>query len=528
MRRHGRLGRVRCALVIALLVLGAGAWAQGGEAGAAAESEGDDLNALFDEAVIEDDSGDGDGGGLGSEDLDALFEEAVVEDDSGDGDGDGAGAAGRDGDLDALFDADVMGTADTGGDLIGAAAPDAGLLTRAGVDWGGSFRYDGTVELSFKDYEALSAAVAGDESAERVLRHDLAAVLYLDARPNRDFRVFAKGKAKADFASAGRDEADEAPEFAFTLFELFADFHWDDRVFFRAGKQRADWGVGRFFSPADLISLVTIDPLDPGAEREGPVAVKVHAPIGVHNGYLYVITDDYTDPLDVAVGARGEVVVGGVELGFGGLMQADLVPKAIATATGALGDFDLFGELVLQRGTERNLIELDARAVKVTARSERDQNWFPAATAGASYLNSNLNVVLAAQYYYNPLGYANSKALGPARRCLGNDPPKAPSCPKPPNPAPQVVDLIFFGRHYAGASASWNNIADTDLSASLFWLGNLSDGSGLVRPSLSYQVLKHLKVTLGASLGYAAMPDAAEYRDNVAFTLGVSLGSGSF
>ena len=564
MRRHGRLGRVRCALVIALLVLGAGAWAQGGEAGAAAESEGDDLDALFDEAVIEDDSGDGDGGGLGSEDLDALFEEAVVEDDSGDGDG--AGAAGRDGDLDALFDADVMGTADTGGDPIGAAAPTAGLLTRAGVDWGGSFRYDGTVELSFKDYEALSAAVAGDESAERVLRHDLAAVLYLDARPNRDFRVFAKGKAKADFASAGRDEADEAPEFAFTLFELFADFHWDDRVFFRAGKQRADWGVGRFFSPADLISLVTIDPLDPGAEREGPVAVKVHAPIGVHNGYLYVITDDYTDPLDVAVGARGEVVVGGVELGFGGLMQADLVPKAIATATGALGDFDLFGELVIQRGTERNLIELDERGrVQVTDQSERDQDWFPAATAGASYLNGDLNLVLAAQYYYNPLGYANSKAQGPAFLCLvggaggsgqsgsggqsgdgpsgdgssaggqsgnaragGNGPADAPRCPTAPDPEPQVVDLIFFGQHYAGASVSWNNIADTDLSASLFWLGNLSDGSGLVRPSLSYQVLDHLRVTLGASLGYAATPAAAEYRDNVAFTLAVSLGAGSF
>ena len=342
MRRHGRLGRVRCALVIALLVLAAGAYG------------GDDFDAMFDEAVIEDDSGDGNGAGV-------------------------AGGDGADGDLDALFDTEVVADdAAAGGEAVTVVAPEAGLLTRAGVDWGGSFRYDATVELSFEDYAALSDALAGEKEADRALRHDLGAVLYLDARPNRDFRVFAKGKA--DFASAGRDEPDEpdkAPEFAFTLFELFADFHWDDRVFFRAGKQRADWGVGRFFSPADLISLVTIDPLDPDAEREGPVALKVHAPIGVHNGYLYVITDDYTDPLDVAVGARGEVVVGGVELGFGGLMQAELVPKAIATATGALGDFDLFGELVIQRGTERNLIELDeGGGVTVTDRSERDKDWF--------------------------------------------------------------------------------------------------------------------------------------------------------
>ena len=511
------LRRKRWMLVIALALLAGAAWGQSGEAGAAAESEGDDLDAMFDEAVIEDDSGDGDG----------------------------VGADGGDGDLDALFDADVVDADDTGGAPI-LAAPEAGLLTRAGVDWGGSFRYDGTVELSFPDYAALSDALAGEKEADRALRHDLGAVLYLDARPNRDFRVFAKGKA--DYETPDNDQP---AEFAFTLFELFADFHWDDRVFFRAGKQRADWGVGRFFSPADLISLVTIDPLDPDAEREGPVALKVHAPIGVHNGYLYVITNDYTDPLDIAVGARGEVVVGGVELGFGGLMQAELVPKAIATATGALGDFDLFGELVIQRGTERNLIELDAGAVKVTARSERDQDWFPAITAGASYLNSDLNVVLAAQYYYNPLGYADSAALGPARRCLGggggsgqsgsggqsaNGPSgrgssgggQSATGPRCSGPPPQVVDLIFFGRHYAGASAFWNNIADTDLSASLFWLGNLSDGSGVVRPSLSYQVLKHLKVTLGASLGYAAMPDAAEYQDSVAFTLGVSLGAGNF
>lgn len=475
---------------VILALLAASVWGQSAAAPDAVEG-GDDFDAMFDDEVVEGTAGDDEGVAVdaGDGDLDALFEEEVVDDEAA-----------------ASSEA--------------APAPEAGLLTRAGVDWGGSFRYDATAEISFPDYEALSAAVAGESAAERALHHDLGAVLYLDARPERDFRVFAK--AKADFATRAQEE----PEFEFTLFELFADFHWDDRVFFRAGKQRADWGVGRFFSPADLISLVTIDPLDPDAEREGPVALKVHAPIGVHNGYLYVITDDYTDPLDVALGARGEVVAGSVELGFGGLVQADLVPKAIATATGAAGDLDLFGELVVQRGTERNLIELDEREkLQVTDRSERDEDWFPAVTTGFSYLEPDLNVVLSVQYYYNPLGYADSAALGPARRCLAGRAGAPTPCP---DPAPQSVDLLFFGQHYGGASASWNNIADTDLSASLFWLGNLSDGSGVVHPSLSYQVLKHATVTLGASLGYAATPGAAEYPQRVAFTLGVSLGAGSF
>ena len=450
----------------------------------------------------------------------------MIEDEPGDATGAAAATGAATGDLDALFDAEVV---ETGAAASAVAAPEEALLTSVGVDWGGSFRYAPEVELSFPSYDALSAALRGERAAERALRHDLAAVLYFDARPGSDFRVF--GKARLDYALPGSDAAagtQAGPaaggEFAFTLFELFADFHWDDRVFFRAGKQRADWGVGRFFSPADLMSLVTIDPLDPEAEREGPVALKVHAPLGVHNAYLYLITGDFRDPLDVALGARAELVVGGVELGAGSLIQADLVPKGIATATGSLGDFDLFAELVIQRGTERNRIELDAAGkLSVTPRDARAEEWFPAATAGALYFDPDPGIVLAVQYYFNPLGYPDSAALAPARAALrraeGAGPPRT-------GPKPEAVDLLYFGRHYAGASAAWNGIADTDLSASLFWLANLSDGSGLVRPSLSYQVLDYARLSLGASLGYGT--GATEYGERVAFTLGAALGIGSF
>ena len=489
----------------ALALLAAAAWGQSGAGGdAAAAGEGDDLDALFDAEMIEDEPGDGNG--------DAA-----------------ASGAGSD-DLDALFDAEVVETAVTGSDARAGGAPEETLLTRAGVDWGGSFRYAPEVELGFPSYDALAAALRGEGQAERALRHELAAELYFDARPSSDFRVF--GKAKVDYTVPGTDGSGEEQagrtasggEFTFTMFELFADFHWDDRVFFRAGKQRADWGVGRFFSPADLMSLVTIDPLDPEAEREGPVALKVHAPLGVHNAYLYLITGDFRDPLDVALGARAELVVGGVELGAGSLIQADLVPKGIATATGSLGDFDLFAELVIQQGTERNRIELDAAGkLSVTPRDARAEEWFPAATAGALYFDPDPGIVVAVQYYFNPLGYPGSAALAPARAALrgaeGAGPPRT-------GPKPEAVDLLYFGHHYAGASAAWNGIADTDLSASLFWLANLSDGSGIVRPSLSYQVLDYARLSLGASLGYGT--GATEYGERVAFTLGAALGIGSF
>ena len=489
---------------ITLALAATAAWAQDGAAGGAAEEGSGDLDALFDAEMIEDDSGDGSTG--------AAAPDAST------------------GDLDALFDSEVVESAATGGDATSSGAPEEALLTRTGVDWGGAFRYAPEVELGFPGYDALEAALRGEGEAERALRHDLGAELYFDARPSSDFRAFGKARVEYELpgahapAGARAEPTRGGGEFAFTLFELFADFHWDDRVFFRAGKQRADWGVGRFFSPADLMSLVTIDPLDPEAEREGPVALKVHAPLGVHNAYLYLITGDFRDPLDVALGARGELVVRGVELGAGGLIQADLVPKAIATATGAVGDIDLFAEWVIQRGTERNRVELDAAGrLKVTSRDARADEWFSAATVGALYFAAEPGIVLAAQYYYNPLGYPDSAALAPARDALGA---AAGGGPPRTGPRPEVVDLLFFGRHYAGASAAWNGIADSDLGASVFWLANLSDGSGIVRPALTWQVLEYARLSVGASLGYGTT--ATEYGERVAFTLGAALGVGSF
>ena len=64
------------------------------------------------------------------------------------------------------------------------------------------------------------------------------------------------------------------------LSELFADFDVDNRVFVRAGKQTVNWGVGTFFSPANLINLDEIDPEDPHCrtlrtgQRQGATAYR--------------------------------------------------------------------------------------------------------------------------------------------------------------------------------------------------------------------------------------------------------------
>ena len=425
---------------------------------------------------------------------------------------DGAAAESTDINFDSMFDEEIIEESEPAGEGAegnGAAAV-VDPLQAAEVRWGGRFKFGLDGAWIWDQYEDFGAVDADSES----LATDLGATLFLDARASETFRVF--GKVKVDYVPDPDDPDGEAFRFDTTIFELFSDFQLGDGVFFRVGKQRADWGVGRFFSPADLISLVTIDPNNPDAEREGPVAVKAQAPLGVHNVYLYLLTDALQESLDVGVAARAEVVVGSVEIGFGGLLQDALVPKGIVTATVALGDFDLFGELLVQRGTERNVItEPGTLPSDVVAAEDRDEDWFLSATIGAAYLITDPSVVVIVQYYYNPLGYPDSELRDEALvLSLQPDPPIVP------------LDLIFFGTHYAAAAVSWSDIADTDISASVSWVGNFSDGSGTVSPSLSWRLPDEMVVSVAAAVGYGEAPD--ETVESVSVTVSLSLGSGGF
>ena len=114
---------------------------------------------------------------------------------------------------------------------------------------------------------------------------NLEADVYLDARPYSFFRVFGKLKAIYPFGGSAQGvyQAQTNP-FAsiytppsgssaaipnISVFELFADVNWNEKLFLRVGQQVIHWGVGTFFSPADILSLSPINPLQPNLERQG-------------------------------------------------------------------------------------------------------------------------------------------------------------------------------------------------------------------------------------------------------------------
>ncbi len=510
-------------------------------------------------------------------------------------------------DLDSMFDTDSMiEVVDED-----AASEDTGsfeeFLKSEGVEFGGSF--SGSLSNSFS-YDYLWDPAFDITNPEMTLTPSVSADLFFDARPDTHYRVFGKlgfTSASGDsntvasiipddgltfeqvtdedgnttfqiVDSADVDESDPnqttitqedvasdtSTELNISVKELFADFDWDNRVYFRFGKSTIKWGVGYFWSPTDVLNLTSIDVEDPTAELEGPVSLKIHYPIDINNLYLYLITENVEEPLDTAIAPKYEFVVGNTEIGIGGYYQRDLAPRAVATVSTTIGDFAVFGEGLASWGSDKVFVrkskdqsaaeedeedDLDIVLDTYTA----DSGFFLSGTIGTSYMHEfegdNGTFMITGQYYYNGEGYsyedglleaAYHLALNSGDNGLALDAEEQPEGYEDP-PALGTADLTNFGKHYLGMAVSFSSISGSDLSFSTLGIANLSDFSGMIIPTVTYSFMDYLSASAGMRITFGEEGD--EYTNPAAlisgssddwkgptmsFTLEFSIGGGSF
>lgn len=385
---------------------------------------------------------------------------------------------------DALFGGEeALVTKDDGAADNGAAS----LLVSEAVKIGGSFTF--SIE-SESDPEAWGK----DDGASFEPSTELGVDVFADARPSEDFRVFVKGVL--DYPFQGESDL--------SIKEAFADLIPLAGVYVRAGKQTANWGVGYFFSPANLLNLERVDPEDPEAELAGPLAVKAQVPVGTSNYYGYLLVRETEAGESFAFAPKLERVFGSTELSLGGIYEEDAPWAAMASATGKLGDFDLFLEGVLRGNEEKLFLVENSESPAGVSTETRSRELFPQATVGFSWTwdddMKRLGIILRGQYYYNGLGYEDTTAIrehrDAVRALLASD-------------AIAFEDLAERGQHYGAASLAFTDILDSEVGVSLFWFGNLADESGRTTATLSWDRLDHLK--LSAAYTYAYGSEGSEY-----------------
>ena len=403
-------------------------------------------------------------------------------------------------------------------DEIDETTPADEFLMREGIEWGGSFRSSLRSTAVWANPEKLRNSPGQPD--KEVLTSNLGATIFMDARPQEDYRVFAKVNLAYPFTETEEGQHKRGFSDIVNIHELFADFDHQDRIFFRVGKQTINWGVGYFFSPADIVNLTPIDPDDPEADREGPLSLKVNMPIDMHNLYLYVLAEDATRLDELALAPKAEVVLGGTELGLGAYLKKERAPMAMMTISTGLGKAAVFGEAVVKHGSDKRFVKKVEQTPENPLGTEihkRQDETFVSGTGGVRYSHTDdqglFNLTMAAQYFYNGEGYDDTKhtvqispALVGARQLSASD-------------------LTHLGKHQAALTLAWHDALKTGVSANLTCIGSLTDNTGVANASFSWQPLERISASIGASYNYGK---AGPFGNPVTVYLGISMGGGQF
>lgn len=390
-------------------------------------------------------------------------------------------AAAQETDEDALFGGDSVvqegeesadETSTTGDGLFGEGGelftdveeaadtdPSAALL-EGGTTLGGDFAFsvEGMLELDPEGEASFASGTA-----------DLKTRLFIDARPQRDFRVFADGDLEYSTVRGG----------TFALDELFADAELGS-IFVRAGKQTVNWGVGYFYSPANLINLERIDPENPGEDLSGPPALRAQLPLEGGNLTGYVLTDDFAEDLNLSAAARFETLLSGFEVTTGGVSEDSGAWAVMGTATGGIADVTVFGEAVLEGNIDKVFVYEDEASPSGFSTTQSESLFF-SGTLGGRYTyqtdDERSSVTATAQYFFNGKGYEDPE--------LFTDSPEAVTG-LVGSGALSPDDLQERGQHYLGVNVTAPEVDESDFTPSALWLANLGDGSGLVNAQLNY------------------------------------------
>ena len=428
-------------------------------------------------------------------------------------------------DEDALFGDELGGIEYVEESKTGSAI--STFLISEKVRIGGSFTGSLSPAWMWKNLDSPSFDLFNPDGSLVV---DVGLKLFFDARPDEDTRFYGAVKTAWPF-----------PENT-SLFELFADRTWNDQLFFRFGKHTVKWGVGYFWSPADVINISQIDVHDPTAQREGPISLRLHVPIlkTQQNFWAYALLDKNASAetlslKDVALALKYEFLLDTYEIGIGTFYQYEKAPKAMVTVTGSLWRFNLFGEAVLSWGSDKIWVD----SVTPMTTSQDDKGLYASFTIGFTYLDTPDNFTFVFQYFYNGEGYS----LGKRERIVSNDADVAlllATLGSATETQQEALSGLLYqsGMHYVGMYLNKSKLFNENLSVGLLSITNLTDLSGILQPTISYTFFDGFTASLTPAFAWSTdllwgMGDYSEYvllSGGPLVTIGfkVVLGSGHF
>jgi len=405
-----------------------------------------------------------------------------------------------------------------------------GVLFETGsVKIGGSFNMSLGTTTTFNDGETFR-----DSLWNTKLLPVADAGITVDARPSENLRMYMKTGIAYPYVTSGTAAlygqtvdisaffpiapADSYVSFLtssdlslrnmFYVKELFTDFNLGPNTSMRFGKQTVTWGTGYFYSPADVINSA-IDPENPTKQVEGPLCLRAQIVFpGTQNAlWAYIIPDadvsgSGTDARKTALAAKGEFVLEGWELGFGGYYKYNTTPRLMFTASGTLfRKLSVFAEATGCYGQPEQWA------------SDKDKDFYSQATAGFMYTWKNPQITLMGQYYYNGQTDSVLESLQSYITAATGDASQA-----------SILDFQKRKGHNLALALNFGKIYSSKVSAALYAISNFTNETLIGSMSVNYSPFSDFSMSAGPYISW----NGWENKPVPAVKLTFNLGGGKF
>ncbi len=348
--------------------------------------------------------------------------------------------------------------------------------------------------------------------------------VFLDARLKNDIKAFADVEANYQPRSRVTE---------YNLREMFFDFNFARRVYFRTGKQVLQWGRCYLWNPTDLINVEKKQFIRKIGYREGAYGLKFHMPFGAErNIYGFLDTGNALSPDDLGGALKYEFLTGRTEMAFSCWAKNNFNTVYGYDFSSRLCDVDILGELAASKGdnTLRMVEENGALYVR-----RNDEDFAPKASVNLSkgfrLGNFNDRLTVSTEFYYDRLGYNENifKSGGVYQFAspvsLGNNVFALGGTKRDFLLLNGLYNPNYLSRYYGALFATVSRFIISDMTLNLNYIRNFTDGSGVISTGVTYTNINDFSAGL---LLNSAVGDAnGEYTFSkiiydIQFTLGVS------
>ncbi len=159
--------------------------------------------------------------------------------------------------------------------------------------------------------------------------------LYMDARPDPDFRFFGA------FAATMNPMGGSASWTQFNISELFIDYTLQDTIFIRLGQHASSWGQGRIFTESNLM-----------ADSEAAFSLRASLP-ALLNGVSAIVLakNNAASYKDLYYAGKAELVVWNTLLSLGAKYREEVGLKGLLSVKKVILGTDILADFVLSWDT---------------------------------------------------------------------------------------------------------------------------------------------------------------------------------